>query len=100
MKKQPLDPNAKRDFSVLCEYDKDCIKEWIKKGLKLKSCPLGMGDSSCDKCDSLFPELKNHPNKDNECPCSILYVNDVIAVAKEAIIPTLKEMEVKENERV
>ena len=83
MKKQHLDPNAKRDFSVLSDENKKDIKNWLKKWGRSKICPFGGLAFPCRKCHTIFPELKRY--KYPHCPCSVLYIKDVIAIAKEAI---------------
>lgn len=79
--KQHLDPKAKRDFSVLDGKDKWGIANWLQKSDKLGHCPFGTCYEFRFICNAMFPEII----KTDHCPCSILYVRDVIKIAKEAI---------------
>ena len=80
MKKRHLDPDAKRDFSVLFEQDRDGIRRWLKRSRKVDRCPY-IHCYVCYVCKALFPETKTAEC----CPCYILYVKDVIKIAKQAI---------------
>ena len=82
MKKQHLDPHAKRDFSVLSEHDKERVREWLTQDKKTQICPFWFDDEliKCPKCSAIFPEVLN-----GRCPCSILYIKDVIEITREAV---------------
>ena len=91
--KQHLDLKVKRDFSVLNEKDKKGINDFLNTNAKKSKCPF---NNVCDckgkdkRCLALFPEMKSYKKPidssyRNVCPCSILYIKDVIKIAKEAI---------------
>ena len=79
MKKCHLDPDAKRNFGVLFVQDRNGIMRWLKHSNKGNFCPSIRGH--CYVCSALFPETR----KTDACPCDILYVKDVIKIAKQAI---------------
>jgi len=82
-KKQHLDPKAKRDFTVLDQFDRVGIKIWLTNSNKRSACPM----NSCNRCRDLFPEIVGKRDKygGQKHPCHILCMKDVIEVAKAAI---------------
>lgn len=93
MKKQHLDINAKRDFSVLSKKDKNGIEYWLISDAPGEYCPFSVSwlcNGKDKRCLALFPEIKVHKEPidkhyERMCPCSILYIKDVIEIAKKAI---------------
>ena len=81
MKKRHMDPNAKRDFSVLDEEDRGKITEWLMTSMSTRVCP----HVGCENCVSLFPEMVEEDGQVYHCPCNVLYLKDVIKIAKQAI---------------
>lgn len=82
MKKQHLDPEAVRDFSVLDQMDRNRIAAWLMDSNKHGLCPL----NSCGQCRDLFPEIAGKTEHGlQKHPCNILYVKNVILIAEQAV---------------
>lgn len=61
----------------------EAIKKWLKANAKRRMCPFSKTNYvyTCEICESLFPEIKGTLKH----PCHVLYIKDVIKIAREAV---------------